>query len=922
MDIMSKSTSKGFSVAHVNIQSLLRHIDDLRCDLAGRTLDAVFISETWLNSAHDDSAASVNGYKLFRNDRPSNRRGGGVAIFLKTQYKARVLAKSTIDGESEFIIIDAKLQYAHILIGCIYKPPNCSHLHNFYIALNNYSGCYQHIIICGDLNINLLRPSRASSDYQAAILGLGLEIVNTKLPTHFQGEPSLLDHMLVSEMSRIVKYQQLSTPYFSNHDLIFAVFDVAAMDDVHEYYSYRDYKNIDFNALCATLSSSNFTPLLMLPIDDGINYFQNQLNSMFDTFAPLVTKKKVDPKSPWMTSDIMYLRRRRDDAFKMFKMTFNTTEKIIQHNNFKSLRNKVVSSIRKAKIIFFSRTFNSNLNTKQLWKNLRTHGINSKPQAECNLCPNELASLFFPVCIESSYHHPIVERDLHSSFSFRNVTPNDVLNALSRIRSNATGLDGVSLKFFKIILPYVVNFFTDFLNRCFTGSHFPTAWKISKVIPVPKGISDEFRPISLVPALSKLCERLMCDQISRHLDDHSLLSQFQSGFRKNHSCKTATLHVTNRIAKEIDSNNIAYLILIDFSKAFDTINHQQLLRKLQLRFGFSLDALKMIESYLGQRKSIVVNKDLSSGDISNNSGVPQGSILGPLIFSIYAEDMEGIFEFLTPHFYADDTQLLTFSNKNDIASTIDKINKDLQNLLTWANGNGLRINSKKSKCVLISRHPIDLSTIPTVFMAGDAINYEDKVVNLGIVMNSRLKWDDHIAKATQAIYFGIRCLWTSAKLLPVKAKMDLVKSLLVPHIIYFDVIVGELDSRNFDILERAFKSMVRFIYGLRKYDHISHVTRTIFGVGLRDYLQYRRLLFMFNVIKTKKPAYLYNDLACLQSTRLRRDLIIPRFNYDQYFKSFFVFDAIKWNGLSSHIKRLESINVFKEKLLLTFCIDS
>lgn len=868
------------------------HIDELRCDLSSKTPDAVFISETWLNSTHQDAVLGVNGYKLFRNDRSSSRRGGGVAILLRNHYKARILSKSTVDGESEFIIIEVTLLSNNILLGCVYKPPNCAHLLNFFNVLDAYCGRYQHIVICGDLNINLLKPCSTSREYLSTVLGLGLEVVNMKSATHFQGEPSLLDHVLVSEKKRIIKYQQLSTPYYSKHDLILAVYDVPKVNEDHVLYSYRNFQNIDVNALRVDVHSYNFSPLLMLPIDNAITYFQDQLNNLFNVHVPVVTKKKVDPKTPWMTSEILHFRRERDVAFRKFKFTSDPMEKITQRNNFNIIRNKVVSSIRIAKTSHFSRIFNSNLNTKQLWRNLRNNGLNNKPQVECSLSPNELASTFFPV-FNPTWNPFAVEERTTSSFSFDLVTVDEVLIALSSIHSNAIGLDGVSLKFFKMIIPLVINDFTDFLNRCFANLRFPMVWKISKVVPVPKQNPDEFRPISLVPALSKACERLMSNQISKHLFDSNLLSKFQSGFRKHHSCKTTLLHVTNQIGKAIDQNQVAFLVLIDFSKAFDTIIHQQLLRKLQLRFGFSSDALKLMSSYLNQRRSVVVSNNLQSDEIQNNMGVPQGSILGPLLFSMYAEDMEGIFRYVSPHFYADDTQLLTFCEIDNLLSTIDKINIDLQNLLTWANDNGLRINSNKSKCMVITRRPFNVSTIPPVSIGADVINYEDKVMNLGIVMNSKLQWDDHLSKTTQKIYFGLRCLWNAAKLFPIKTKLDLVRSLLVPHIIYCDVIIGELNSRNFSVLKRAFNSMVRFVYGLRKYDHISHVSKSIFGVGLREYLQCRRLQFMYNLIKMKNPPYLFDELVFRQSSRLRFNLAIPDFNYDQYSKSFFVFDVIK-----------------------------
>lgn len=917
LDTISKSTADGLKFVHINIQSMMPHIDELRCDLFSKNLDAVFISETWLNDTHNDAVIAINGYKLLRNDRPSRRRGGGVAIILKNKYKAKILERSKTDGESEFIFIDVALPSTNMILGCIYKPPNCLNLQHFYDVLSGLCARYQHIIICGDFNINLHKSCNITTEYLSTLSGLGMELVNVDMPTHFQGEPTLLDHILVTEKARIHSYQQLSTPYYSKHDLLFAVYDVPKFNNVFESYSYRDFQNLDVNALGADVLSYNFSHLLMLPIDDAITCFQDQLKILFDIHVPLVTKRIPDPKTPWMTSQILYLRRKRDMAFKSFKIESNLVTKEAQRIVFNNLRNKVVSSIKKAKLAYYSRIFNSNQSTSKLWKNLRMNGVNNKPQVECTISPNELALVFFPVSSSTCNPSAVRER-ITPMFSFEQISSNEVIRALYSIHSNAIGFDEVSIKFFKLILPMTINVFTDFLNRCILTSQFPSAWKISKVIPVPKGKSNEFRPISLVPALSKVLERLMSNQITEFLYNFELLSKFQSGFRKHHSCKTALLHVTNQIGRAIDQNQIVFLVLIDFSKAFDTIDHQLLLQKLKLRFGFSPHALRLMHNYLYQRKSIVVNNNLQSNEFFNKSGVPQGSILGPLLFSMYAEDMEDIFKYVLPHFYADDTQLLTSSKLDDVILTIDNINKDLRNLLLWSNDNGLKINSNKSKCIVISRRLFDVSKIPPISIGADIINYEKKVTNLGIVMNSNLQWDDHLALTTQKIYYGLRCLWNAAKLFPIKTKTELIKSLLMPHIIYCDVIIGELNSRDNTTLGRAFNSMVRFVYGLRKYDHISHVYKNILGVGLHEYLQCRRLMFMYVLIKTGKPSYLTDALTFLQSSRLRSNLIVPNFQYNQYFKSFFVFDAIKWNDLPEDIKASPSYSIFKNKLISLF----
>lgn len=921
MNIMKSLSNTSFCAIHINIQSLSRHIDELRIDLSFNSPDVVFLSETWLNSSHSDGMLNINGYRLLRNDRPSERRGGGVAMYVKRKYKTNVIFKSVADRETEFILIELSASYSKVLLGCVYKPPNCHEIKNFFDEMSKYSGVYRHIIICGDFNINLLLTNRIVFDYRDSLLGLGLEIVNTEIPTHFQGNPSLLDHVIVSDLDNVIRYQQLSAPYYSKHDIIYITINLELQCKQTEYYNYRNFKQVDLNVLSRCISKINWSQLLTLQISEAISFFQNEIVSLFDKFVPLVTKKKADPKIPWMTSEIKVLRKQRDQEFQKYKCTADPTQKDALHSSFKILRNKVTLAVRKAKLQHFGRTFNHRTSTKKMWEILRQNGIATKSEVDCNKCPNLLAATFFPAQTNFYDLSAITERTT-STFSFKPLTTYEVIRAVSTIKSSATSYDNISLKFFKLILPAIVNVFTDFLNRCLQDSCFPQPWKMSKVIPVPKPGSNEFRPISLIPILSKIFERALCDQITEFIESKNLLSKHQSGFRKNYSCKSAVLHVSSEIGKYIDENRIVFLILIDFSKAFDTIIHEQLLLKLKVRFGFNSAAIKLISSYLSDRESIVVTNSGKSNAVGNSNGVPQGSILGPVLFTLYSEDMENVFKSVSSHFYADDTQLYISCKLPDVNETINKINHDLQNLLTWSNANGIKINSSKSKCMVISRRNVDLLTFPSILVGGEVVNFERKVNNLGVIMNSSLKWNDHIAKLSHSIHFGVRCLWNSARLFPQSTKLQLVKSLIIPQIIYADVIMGDLDSREFAMLDKAFKSIVRFVFMLRKYDHISHVYNKIVGLPLKEFLRFRRLQFLFNTVQSRTPPYLYERLTFLQSARLQRHLNIPSHNYDAITKSFFYFDAQAWNALPLDIRNSTSLLTFKKQLFHYFSLDS
>jgi len=306
--------------------------------------------------------------------------------------------------------------------------------------------------------------------------------------------------------------------------------------------------------------------------------------------------------------------------------------------------------------LFFECTqkFSEATGSKATWQVIKDIGMGSSPTSKVyidNL--NELNHKFVPDCngdnscdtfcdtASSRAITPpcdILNNVSSLGFSFSCVDQTDVLQSILKIKSNAVGLDLIHPKFLKLILPFILLHITHIFNTALMTSTFPDIWKNAKVIPIPKSSSD-FRPISILPFLSKALENIIYDQMNKHLTDNSLLSNKQSGFRPSRSCITALVDVSENIRRNMDQNKITFLLLLDHTKAFDSIDHPVEINKLKSSFGFSTSAADLIKSYLTQRSQVVSNNNKFSKPLYLNKGVLQGSILGPILFLCYINDL-------------------------------------------------------------------------------------------------------------------------------------------------------------------------------------------------------------------------------------------------------------------------------------------
>lgn len=356
---------------------------------------------------------------------------------------------------------------------------------------------------------------------------------------------------------------------------------------------------------------------------------------------------------------------------------------------------------------------------------------------------------------------------------------------------------------------------------------------------------------------------------------------------------------------------VTILLLLDFSKAFDSINHAILLSKLNSIFSMSNSATKLIHSYLSNRSQCVVIGEHKSSFLSLNRGVPQGSILGPLLFSLFINDLPSVLKYCFVHLFADDVQIAKASNISNMSNCVDQINEDLMAISNWASLNELILNPAKSQAIAFYRYPISHELEP-IFLNGSEIPYIQKAKSLGFILDETLSWENHISLIISRVWFILRKLYLVKDLLPTQLKIKLIRSLVMPHFLYGAELYSGTSMGNLHRLKLCFNSCIRFIYSLRLRDHISPLSNNFLGSSFYTFLNLRILILLFKTIKLQLPTYLYEKLVFTSSVRVRH-LIIPLHSTTVMEKSFLIRASRLWNSLPSSIRNASSVSIFKNQ---------
>ena len=796
------------------------------------------------------------------------------------------------------------------------------------------------LYLMGDLNCNLLSDvvSNNSSHLLNIIDMFGLSQLITEPTRVTQHSSTLIDLCLTNCPDKISKSGVINIG-ISDHSAIYFTRKVAHFrPNMHKNVEVRQLKNfneadfvrdlrmIDWNSV-TTHNNPN----------DMWDVWKHLLACVIDKHAPLRTKRVKNKRSPWITNELLREMRTRDF---LKKKAASTNDHSIW-KQFKDARNKANNSVKKAKRKYFSDNLDANksdprktwrlINELQFRQNKSTKVSQVKTGNQVFTSPGDIAEAFnnhFTNIGQSlAQEIPISEIDplayvspVEGVFSFQRINAQKVIKLLKAIDvSKATGLDKIPIRFLKIATEVVAPSLTGIFNQSLVTGIFPSDWKMAKVSPIFKNGSksdlNNYRPISVIPTVAKIFEKIIYDQLYQYLSDNGLLNSGQSGFRSLHSTLTALLETSDNWCVNIDRGLLNGVIFIDLRKAFDTIDHKIILQKLT-KYGVDQDALKWFKSYLTNRmQRCKVNNHLSR-ESPLNCGVPQGSIIGPLLFLIYINDLPNCLNVGTPRMYADDTNV-TFSAAT-IPDLESQINSDLKYIDRWLKANKLSLNVAKTEFMVISsRQKLQSLNDYTmnIHIDGVPINQSNQSKSLGLIIDENLSWKAHIHEISKKVSSCIGALKRVRPFVSMHTAIKIYKALIEPHFDYCSAVWDGLTQQLSEKLQKLQNRAIRVITK-SSYDTSSRLLLTSLGW---DNLSSRRAKqkanLMYKCINNLAPAYLCNlflpRIPSYDFRNAKKKLLLPKPRTDYLKHSFSYSGAILWNNLPEEIRTSNSLAFFK-----------
>ena len=904
-----------FSILSLNCQSINAKFDNISILIetlrkeSGFFFGVICIQETWLSKhSVDADTFSIPNYKKPLDLPASCSKHGGLICYVHESLQAEIVKVSEKSQLFEGIVIEISGRGINpTLIANFYRPPRFNNnnrtieefTREISPMIKELSESSKNAILAADFNIDLLKVNE--KERYAIFLDLMLEygfFPKISLPTRFaKRSASLLDQIYVknrcNNFSTVCSGILLSPT--SDHFGCFSILETNLKTSNNpKYISVTEINETTVNNFSNEISKINFTELLdrNLFTDPNITYdlIEAKIKEAKDKHIPskLVKYNKYKhKKSPWITFGILRSIKFRDNLYAKLKKAPPDSRNYESLKNNYNVYNKLLNElVKEAKIVFYDNELKKHSSDlKKTWstinriisRNRKSNEFpsyimkNSSKITNAEEIVNTLNHYFSTVgaSLASGIQQPekqfsdyLKQRTL-CSFSFKTVHKDDIIKMIDNFKpKTSTGPDGLSMKLLKTIRNPIAPALSLLVNQSLCTGIFPSKFKIAKVLPLLKKPNnytiENFRPISLLNCISKVIEKCVFNQVYDYFECNKLFYTSQYGYRKEHSTELACIELVDKIYQQLESQQTPVCIFLDLSKAFDTLNHEILLRKLK-HYGLSETPIKWFTDYLSNRHQFVEVDNVRSSVARIETGVPQGSILGPLLFIIYMNDISSASEIFQAVLYADDTSLNATISTRSIANqylNTSRINAELNLISKWLACNKLSLNIGKTKFMIFRYPQHSRNTLPKLELSINDTSIE-QVNNfdfLGLTISETLSWKPHVDKISMKITKVLAMMRKIKRLVNQSILLKIYNALILSRINYAILCWGYEHKRIFILQKKA----LRIIANVKYNSHTDPLYKRFNKLKVKDIFAVQSAKFYYKYSNDKLPRYFNN----------------------------------------------------------------
>ena len=887
----------------------------------------VGITESWLDTSNRDFIAefSLPGYSIFSCER-ENRLGGGVILYVHNSFQPSLVKTEAVTNvDTLFIEIKNKCGKSKVVIGIVYRPPG-QPLENdhklFDLMIETSHRC--ETVIVGDFNLPVKRWGDPLNCHTGSDLYTNLQESDfyqcVNKPTR---ETNILD-LIFTTTEDLVNEVNVG-PVFSTSDHRIITFKMRIEPSKAKISKEKvpDFSKANFTRLRLILNNSDWSKISSeVDINKAWEAFTTELKNAVNLCVPFRDRRPATNKPKWWNSDIEKSLSLKTRAYKKYLSTHSQDDKL-ELDRIRRITKKLIKRSKKNLEEYIAEASKSN--PKEFYSY-----VNKKKKVACSIGPlskeednytnneNEMASIlnnFFASVFtdeDCASHQPLECNVTRNVLDQINIEERDIIRVIENIKVNkAPGPDKISPRIFKEVKDQISKPLSILFNKSLALGKVPSEWKCANVTPIfKKGNKSQpgnYRPISLTSIVCKLLETVIRDNMVKFLEENLIMKDSQHGFRNKRSCLTNLLDFFHEVFDKYDECRSVDIIYLDFQKAFDKVPHKRLLDKLQTH-SISGSIHSWIKDWLSERKQRVVINGASSPWLNVKSGVPQGSVLGPVLFLIYVNDLDDGLMCKVSKF-ADDTKI---TSKVTTSQEKEALQSDLDRLTCWANKWQMKFNVDKCKVLHIGSSNDHVQ----YEMNGQILGAVNKEKDLGVTISSDLKPAQHCSEVVKTANKLVGFIGRAFENKSEKVLVKLYNSLVRPHLEYCVQFWCPYYQKDIDKLERVQRRLTKMIPRLRNMPYEERLkSLNLFSLSKRrmrgDLIEVFKIFKGFDNISAEN--YFTLDRT---NTRRRHDFKVVGKRFMSNEAKHFFFNRVVniWNSLPSIVVESNTVTTFKNRL--------